>query len=363
MKFPINILQDGLKITITEHLVQSHPIPAMHTDLFHDDRKKMRLTISHCLVMALISIGSMSPATASDTIQCEYEKTSDFGERFEFGYDPKRNIILIQKRKNGGYKPYFTLGHVGVEGGALNFHFELWDNGSVAMRESHSLDLETYSLLSSKDYYSADGKSSKAGPQATAKCSNPALTSASTPVAPTPAKPSKIASKSKIICRSQDFHVGSIDAAGKRTGHWCTKSNLPSTKEYSYGPENLGKQSGAWCEGEDGQGIGVGVEFSIEPSAKDGSLHAFDHIMVQNGYDRTTKTFMQNSRVKQIEIRTDDGESWVRTLRDETGPQRVNLGKTIRPHGMLITILDVYPGQKYQDTSLSYLMAGLQGKT
>ncbi len=323
----------------------------------------MRLTISHCLVMALISIGSMSPATASDTFQCQYEKTADFGKLFEFGYDPKRNIVLIKKRKNGGYKPYFTLGHIGVEGGALNFHFELWDNGSIAMRESHSLDLETFSLLSSKDIYSADGKTSKTSAEATAQCSNPALTAASKQIAPAPATSPETASKSKIICRSQDFHVGSIDAAGKRTAHWCTKSNLPSTKEYSYGPENLGKQSGAWCEGEDGQGIGVGVEVSIEPSATDGSLHAFNHIIVQNGYDKSTKTFMENSRVKQIEIKTDTGESWVRTLRDETGPQKIQLGKVIQPHGILVTILDVYPGQKYQDTCLSYLMAGLQGKT
>jgi hypothetical protein len=44
-------------------------------------------------------------------------------------------------------------------------------------------------------------------------------------------------------------------------------------------------------------------------------------------------------------------------LRDEKGVQEVHLGGKISPNGILITILDVYPGQKYEDTCLSFMSA------
>lgn len=45
----------------------------------------------------------------------------------------------------------------------------------------------------------------------------------------------------------------------------------------------------------------------------------------------------------------------MRTLRDETGVQEVHLGGKMNPNGIFITILDVYLGQKYEDTCLSFM--------
>jgi hypothetical protein len=350
----------------------------------------MRLIVETCLFCFVFMAGTISAYAAENTFFCSYEKGAEFGERFEFEYDAKRNIILLLEHRVGGYKNYFTLGHVEVEGGALNFHFEMWDKGSVLIRMSHSLDLETLILRSSKDFYSEDGKSSGAGPKATATCNGgpdkiAILDGAAPSIAPPktaeqnnsaisqPVENNKTASvssqeptpsqngvfdESRFVCHTEQFHAGTVVKTGERTGHWCVLSVLPGSKEHSYGPENLSRVAGAWCEGETGQGIGVGVEVSYDPSPENGQLHEFDHLLIANGYDKSTKTFMENSRVKQIEIKTDDGQSWVRSLRDETGAQRVDLGKVIRPHGILITILDVFPGQKYEDTCLSFVNAG-----
>ncbi len=324
----------------------------------------MQFLFKQCLFWALVSLWSIPASAAENQYLCRYDNTSEFGEQFEFEYDQKRNLILILDHRIGGYKNYFTLGHVEVEGGALNFHFEMWDSGSVLIRMSHNLDLETLRLKSSKAVYGSDGKFTKAGPSATAICngganSQPAENNKTVSIsAPEPAQ-SQTFDESKFVCHTEKFPVSSVGGAGERTGTWCILSMLPGSKEHSYGPENLSKKPGAWCEGAPEQGIGTAVEVSYQPSSADGTLHEFDRLLIANGYDKTTQTFMQNSRVKQIEIKTDDGRSWVRTLRDETGVQKVELGETIRPHGLLVTILDVYPGQKYEDTCLSYLMADI----
>jgi hypothetical protein len=325
----------------------------------------MRLIVETCLICFVFLAGTVSAHAAESTFFCSYEKGAEFGERFEFEYDAKRNIILILEHRIGGYKNYFTLGHVEIEGGALNFHFEMWDNGSVLIRMSHNLDLETLHLRSSKVFYGSDGKAGKPGASATAICNgglDPKPTentnTASASNTKTAHAPDGAFDETKFVCHTEKMHAESMNEAGKRTGNWCVLSVLPGSKEHSYGPENLSRESGAWCEGETGHGVGVGVEVSYQPSPEDGLPFAFDHLMIANGYDKTTQTFMENSRVKQIEIKTDDGQTWVRSLRDETGVQRVDLGKSIRPHGILITILDVFPGQKYEDTCLSFVNAG-----
>lgn len=327
--------------------------------------------IKKCLLIALCFAASpIFPTTAYaslDAYNCLYETGTVFGENIDFSYDLKRNTILIRDHKNGGYDPNFTLGNVRQEGGMLQFDFEYWVNGTVAQRESHSLEFETMHLDSSQDFYTEDGGLAGHGQTAVAACepdktitetitetvTEPVITAenAATPSAhkqePTPT--------SEITC-----HTKTIGGEGAKSGTWCVLSQLPSQKEFSYGPENLPQADGAWCEGNDGPGIGVGVEISFEPFSQDGPKPSFDRLLISNGYDKTTRTFMENSRVKKIEIKTDDelgGQSWVRTLKDETGVQEVLLGSKISPNGALITILDVYPGQKYDDTCLSFVMA------
>ncbi|MBZ0218728.1 MAG: hypothetical protein K8F25_19380, partial [Fimbriimonadaceae bacterium] len=320
------------------------------------------------LGVAAISMWSAPALALVDQYSCTYESGTDFGDGIEFGYDLDRNSILIQQHHTGaGYNRNFTLGNVRQEGGKLQFDFEFWNNGTVAMRESLSLNFENMIIDAAQYFYNADGSSAGDGQTAIGACSKkpgatnaqdaavaqPASGAADTP-SPTPSDQSA-ASGSNVVCHTQEN-----GGEGPKSATYCLLSQLPAQKEHSYGPENLAQADGAWCEGEPGQGIGVGIELSFQPHASDGPPPAYDRLLISNGYDKTTKTFIENSRVKQIEIKSDDafgGQTWVRTLRDETGVQEVLLGGKISPYGILITILDVYPGQKYEDTCLSFVSA------
>ena len=218
-------------------------------------------------------------------------------------------------------------------------------------------------------FYNEDGATLETGQTAIASCRQVADGSravigtklnSSVPVAKTGQLVSQEMGDTASLEPKLACHTRQIGAEGPKSATYCIKSQLPPQKEYTYGPEKLAQAEGAWCEGEPGQGIGVGVELSFQPYASGGSPPEYDRLFISNGYDKTTKTFMENSRVKQIEIKSDDefgGQTWVRTLRDESGVQEVHLGGKISPYGILITILDVYPGQKYNDTCLSYLSA------
>jgi len=141
-----------------------------------------------------------------------------------------------------------------------------------------------------------------------------------------------------------------------KSASWCVSSFLRSQGKNTYGPRNLTRK-GAWCEGVKGYGIGEAVMLTFQGYPNDARPPSYDRLVISNGYDKTSKTFLENSRVKQIEIRTDSGKFWIRTLKDETGPQEISLGGEIAPLSVTITILDVYPGNKYDDTCISGLYA------
>ena len=306
----------------------------------------MRLIIQKHLVFALpallLAMWS-APAHASvDVYKCTFEPKTVFGERIDFSYDLERNTVLVQEYQNSaGYSPAFTLGNVDQEGGMLQFAFEFWESGTIAMRDSLSLDFETMGLNASQDFYTEDGSLAGHGETATGIC-----------VQQSGAANSQTIAAAKPIC-----HTEENSAEGPKSTTWCVTSVLPSQKETSYGPKNLARgDDGAWCEGDEGHGIGVSVEVTFLPWRAGDTPPSFDRLMIANGYDKTVRTFMENSRVKKIEIKSDDdfgGQSWVRSLRDETGVQEVMLGGPQSPKSITITILDVYPGQKYEDTCLS----------
>ncbi|WP_162651625.1 hypothetical protein [Lentilitoribacter sp. Alg239-R112] len=303
----------------------------------------------------------LTPAHASvENYFCNYSNTSIFGEQFDFDYEVGRNTIFIQQHENGNYKVNFTLGEVVKEGGILRFHFEYWYEGYVAIYESHSLEFETMQLSSQRIFYAENEKHINTGPVVTAECKSSQEKSVPQVVVENNAtKEGKDTAQSQTANSEISCHTQTYNNNRVKSGTWCVSSQLPTQKEYAYGPDQLILE-GAWCEGEEGQGIGVGIEMSFEAKSNAGGPPEFDKLLIANGYGKSTKTFMENSRVKQVEIKTDTGKFWVRTLKDETGIQHVSLGESIRPNGIVVTILDVYPGQKYEDTCLSFLAPELK---
>lgn len=309
---------------------------------------------------ALVSMGfvlasSATALAATDYFKCLSESDTVFGENLAFGYDNQRNTILIQEHSNGPYTPIFTLGNVNKKNGQLAFVFEHWDKGSVATRDSYSLELATGHLSLKQDFFADNGAHLETGQTALGACflvkGNDEQEAAKPSESQPAPKTAQVASEATLEC-----HTEKSTANIAKSVSWCVLTALAEQPEESFGPDRF-FNDGAWCEGEKGYGIGAMVEVSFEPYEGGGSPPFFDRLLISNGYDQSTQTFMENSRVKQIEIKTDDGQTLVRTLRDETGVQEVQLGGLINPRGILITILDVYPGQKYDDTCLSYVMA------
>lgn len=319
-----------------------------------------RLSKIHGLVCVFFLLVFSAPTfAATDYYRCSNETGTVFSENLEFGYDNLRNTIVLLKHQNGSYTPNFTLGNVRKTSDQLEFVFEYWEQGAVAKRNSHKIELDSGYISLKQDLYSDDGAHLETGQTALGACSALKVADESVtnlkPTIPSDKKPSP-AIPQGVTDAALNCHTEQSSLNIAKSVTWCVLSTLAEQPDDSFGPDHFIKD-GAWCEGDEGYGIGALIEVSFEPYDEGGSPPFFDRLLISNGYDQTTQTFMENSRVKQIEIKTDDGQTLVRTLRDETGVQEVSLGDLINPRGILITILDVYPGQKYDDTCLSYVMA------
>jgi F5/8 type C domain len=141
--------------------------------------------------------------------------------------------------------------------------------------------------------------------------------------------------------------------AGKDT--YCVSSVLrqDAVNSYNYGPESLfdGKDSTAWVEGVDGQGIGewIVVEFDTPRLVRG--------IEIANGYNKDRDLFFKNSRVKELKVEFSDRQRKTVALQDTGVPQRVALPREqpVKASWVKFTIESVYPGTKFDDTAVSEL--------
>jgi hypothetical protein len=92
----------------------------------------------------------------------------------------------------------------------------------------------------------------------------------------------------------------------------CVSSVLPSQGGNSYGPDRVSgsDETGAWCEGVPGPGIGQTITVYQKPPEKVGTM------MVVNGYAKSADTFQANGRVKRAKVETSGGFSKIVTLKD-----------------------------------------------
>jgi hypothetical protein len=76
-------------------------------------------------------------------------------------------------------------------------------------------------------------------------------------------------------------------------------------------------------------------------------------LVIKNGYQKSADIFGKNSRVKDIEIATSNGETISARLEDRQGEQHIELGKSIEAKWVQVIIRSVYPGWRYTDTAIS----------
>lgn len=301
--------------------------------------------------MAIFLLWQTLAYASNEVLTCNYEADTGFGLQLSVEYDEQRKSIKLIEHRLGSYAPYFTLGNVANDGSSLEFSFEVWDAGIVAVLEQHSIELQSLTLASSKSNFSADGQSSAVVASSTGTCESNQKQAISTKTNPQ-GHAATGAAAVEPMC-----YKGSVIGGGARYGYWCVDSSLAEDDSgVIAGAAGLVKRKGSWCEGEDGHGIGTSIEISYEP--REGKpTPSYDRLWFENGHDVDDKSFYTNSRVKKFEIQTDDGRSWIREVKDRKGYQSIEFGEFIQPNGILVTILDVYPGKSEQNTCISLLFA------
>jgi len=142
-----------------------------------------------------------------------------------------------------------------------------------------------------------------------------------------------------------------------------TSSELSSQGNNSYNSENLKDFSfkTAWVEGVDGYGIGEYIEYSFEPTHP-----RLTKIFLVNGYVKSKKAWKNNSRVKKIKMYLNDIPYAIINLKNiyseqyfEVDPighsDRKDVEKLKQQDKIILKfeILEVYKGEKYDDTAIT----------
>jgi hypothetical protein len=134
--------------------------------------------------------------------------------------------------------------------------------------------------------------------------------------------------------------------------HYCVSSQLGDQYGNSYSPRNLldGNSQTAWCEGVAGNGEGETVTVIVEGGP------SFRRLIIGNGYGKSRKSYYDNARARLIQITTDAGLRTQHELIDQSPPLPVYLPQVGSYRWVEIKILSVYPGQKYTDTCLGFIV-------
>jgi len=138
-------------------------------------------------------------------------------------------------------------------------------------------------------------------------------------------------------------------------------SHLPPQGRNRYDAKRIddGLVNTAWVEGRPGHGIGETVTYTFTPALfGEREKINFSGFYVINGYCKNPKTWRENSRVKRVLISYNNQPLCEAILHDSMNVQFIHL-KTVwlRPGDIVtVTILAVYPGDKYQDTAISEMV-------
>jgi len=146
----------------------------------------------------------------------------------------------------------------------------------------------------------------------------------------------------------EDIHLREMLARGYRDAS-STLSEFGRTYDVS-GLDRLESES-AWVEGASGYGIGEG--FVIDNSR----VGNWNSLLIINGFisARNPKLYKENGRVKKIRVEgLKSGVSKVLDVLDTPHPQTVDISPLRGTEEIRVTIADVYPGTKYEDTAIHY---------
>lgn len=140
-------------------------------------------------------------------------------------------------------------------------------------------------------------------------------------------------------------------------------SRLASQGSNNYDEKNLYDYNNftPWVEGVKGYGIGEKISFTLE------DVYAgFTGISIVNGYSKSKAAWKNNSRVKKLKVSYDGTPKYILNLKDQMGGQYFDFGVALNEDGdnlegtftVTLEILDVYKGDKWDDTAISEVTFG-----
>ncbi len=111
-----------------------------------------------------------------------------------------------------------------------------------------------------------------------------------------------------------------------------------------------GSDSTAWIEGVSGDGVGEWIQLDLDGE------YVLNGLEIENGYWKSAELYSKNGRVKSLRLTFSDGSSQTFSLNDEFGVlQTIALDAPVVTSSIKIEILEVYPGNKYDDTCITWL--------
>ena len=114
-------------------------------------------------------------------------------------------------------------------------------------------------------------------------------------------------------------------------------------------PQNIvdGDEGTAWVEGANGQGLGESLTLTLD------GTYSISKFAVYNGYQGKDEWYYNNSRPSKIRLTFSDNSQEDFYLDDQKGEQTLELQNVVKTSSVSITILDIYKGDKYEDTAIS----------
>ncbi len=129
----------------------------------------------------------------------------------------------------------------------------------------------------------------------------------------------------------------------------CTSFLTERSKSYPVTNLCSIEDESPWVEAAPGAGIGEG--FTIQKSEDE-----YPYLLIMNGYISFRRPYLysQNARIKKIKVTgTASGISKILTVQDTPNPQTVDISFLEKTDDVVVSIMDVYPGSKYEDTCIS----------
>ncbi len=185
-----------------------------------------------------------------------------------------------------------------------------------------------------------------------------------------------------IAFRPTEYLKGDLRLHSKYWGYNFTGTYYGTSElvegEKTYCVDNLSyRDISSWVEGIEGYGIGEKLEINIiggKDSKYDGLLCAYaesngdidkikdyyyhlEGFYIVNGFAKNESLWEANSRVKKIKLAINDTKEYIVDLEDTRAIQYIDvdykINNIVEPIKVVAEILEVYEGDKYEDTALS----------